>query len=1852
MPTATGVSITGSAEVGQILTGNYTYNDADGDLEGTSTFRWLRNGADIGGATLQTYTLAGADEGAMIIFEVTPVATSGVSPGTAEQSAAVGPVGSANTAPTATDVSITGTAEVGQDLTGNYTYNDADGDLEGTSTFRWLRDDSEIIGATLQNYTLVSADEGAMIIFEVTPVAQTGVTPGTAVQSAEAGPVLPTSSVTVMVYDFDGITSPSATHKAEDGEIDVSDAVIAAGTFGARRDAINGWASWGEATTDEYANLEGSDDVRYQGADPGSGDNAAMIFEFYIVEDPADIFQIDVAVELSQGAATDAVYVYLWDYNTNSYLVGNSYGGTSDSVVSFSVAANVEDYVDPGTGQLTVFVVNMDTDDWIQVDDISVSVHSSTLPMLTMAENPASAGMTDPAVGKYPFESGTIVDILATSYAGCDFFSWTGGVTDPDLASTTVLVDGDKTVTANYTLLSSAFLSDTDFDASVDDDDLIFNDAGQDWYESRQDGILGPTFLSLDETDVGGNTNKKAKITGSPDFNTYLSQEFASPQTGTFGVQWDIYMDEIITSTGYTRSGFMFIGDDADGQRGPNSTGGDRFVYMAFEDGSVPGTMDLVVRVPGTEWSSSLIQLNQDQWYTISVVVNVAANTYDIFVDDVLVGENIQTYTSKASVTHISFASWNDGPGSFYVDNVTEAAVPNIPPTATGVSISGTAEVGQELTGNYTYSDADGDLEGDSTFRWLSDGVEISSATGQTYTLVGADEGAMIIFEVTPVADTGASPGTAVQSVAVGPVGAANTAPTATDVSISGTAKVGQELTGNYTYNDVEGDLEGDSTFRWLRNGSEIGGATLQTYTLAGADEGAMIIFEVTPVADTGASPGAALQSAEVGPVVSSGTNTPPTATDVSISGTAEVGQDLTGNYTYNDVEGDLEGDSTFRWLSDGVEIPGATGLTYTLVAADLGAMIIFEVTPVADTGASPGAALQSAEVGPVGAANTAPTATDVSISGTAEVGQELTGNYTYNDVEGDLEGDSTFRWLSDGVEISGATDRSYTLAGADEGAMIIFEVTPVADTGASPGAALQSAEVGPVLPASSVTETVYDFGDGTGVHHAWGTYTDYWSQDLEGQRRASQMSTEVTDVSGQTDAYDRLALSDATGGDSDTNRYINPDEGSGDESTLIVEFNITENLDDIFKIDVLWEGYGDANHHMELYIWNYVEGNWGDGRGKYGENNFMADGSGSTDFFLSGSVTSNVNDYISLSGEITLLIYDDAASEDSFHDYVSITVHSSTLPMLTMAENPASGGMTDPALGKYPFELGTIVDISATSYAGCDFFNWTGGVTDPDLASTTVLVDGDKTVTANYTLLSSAFLSDTDFDASVDDNDLRINDAGQDWYESRQDGAGGPVLLSLDTTDVAGNVSKKAKITGSTSLNTYMSQEFGSPQTGTFGVQWDIYVDDIDTSGGDTRSAFMFIGESSDGQRGPNSANSERFVYMACDVDGSLPGTMDLKVYDSGWSDSLAQLNQDEWYTISVVVDVATSTYNIYVNDVIVGENIQANTSLSSVTDISFASWNDGPGTFYVDNVQEVSLVTVPNCSGLSESAAITLITSAGFFQGPTSTEFDLIIPAGDVTRTMPAGLTQAPSGAYVDLVLSDGPPPNLPNVVGNDEATAVTTIESFGGLGLVANVIYDYDPVWAAGLVASQNPAAGDPVFPGTVVDLVVSLGPEPPGLMADTDFDASVDSDDLRDNVPGRDWYESRGDVPTLLFLDETDIGGNSSKKAGFTGSASGNAYMSQEFKTPQTGVFSIQYEIYVENILDISDPDRTGWTMIGDGGGTSGGPNSTGSERFVLMAFYKDGGGDTGTMELVAREPGQAWMVNPSPRSPQT
>ncbi len=199
----------------------------------------------------------------------------------------------------------------------------------------------------------------------------------------------------------------------------------------------------------------------------------------------------------------------------------------------------------------------------------------------------------------------------------------------------------------------------------------------------------------------------------------------------------------------------------------------------------------------------------------------------------------------------------------------------NTAPQALSVSISGDPRLGQQLTGQYVYFDADGDAQGTSTFRWLRDGAAITGATGTTYSVVVADSGHLIAFEVTPVAATGVSPGAAVQS---SPLAILNSAPVASNISISGTPKVGSPLTGAYTYSDAEGDPEGASQFQWLRDGSPIGGATGINYLLTTVDAGHAIVFQVTPVAVSGVTPGTTVRSASVkivqAPAFTSGNST------------------------------------------------------------------------------------------------------------------------------------------------------------------------------------------------------------------------------------------------------------------------------------------------------------------------------------------------------------------------------------------------------------------------------------------------------------------------------------------------------------------------------------------------------------------------------------------------------------------------------------------------------------------------------------------------------------------------------------------------------------------------------------------------------------------------------------------------------------------------------------------------------------------------------------------------------------------------------------------------------------------
>ncbi len=172
-------------------------------------------------------------------------------------------------------------------------------------------------------------------------------------------------------------------------------------------------------------------------------------------------------------------------------------------------------------------------------------------------------------------------------------------------------------------------------------------------------------------------------------------------------------------------------------------------------------------------------------------------------------------------------------------------------PEAQNVTTSGTAVVGQQLTGNYTFSDADGDTEAGSTYKWYRDGQAIPNATGKTYTIASADQGKKLTFGVTPKSSTG-TPNVGAEVKAAESATVQGRAPEAQNVTISGTAVVGQQLTGNYTFSDADGDSEGGSVYKWYRAGQEIGSQSQKAYTLTSADQHKIISFGVTPKSISG----------------------------------------------------------------------------------------------------------------------------------------------------------------------------------------------------------------------------------------------------------------------------------------------------------------------------------------------------------------------------------------------------------------------------------------------------------------------------------------------------------------------------------------------------------------------------------------------------------------------------------------------------------------------------------------------------------------------------------------------------------------------------------------------------------------------------------------------------------------------------------------------------------------------------------------------------------------------------------------------------------------------------------------
>jgi beta-lactam-binding protein with PASTA domain len=135
--------------------------------------------------------------------------------------------------------------------------------------------------------------------------------------------------------------------------------------------------------------------------------------------------------------------------------------------------------------------------------------------------------------------------------------------------------------------------------------------------------------------------------------------------------------------------------------------------------------------------------------------------------------------------------------------------------------------------------------------------------------------------------------------------------------------------------------------------------------------------------------------------------------------------------------------------------------------------------------------------------------------------------------------------------------------------------------------------------------------------------------------------------------------------------------------------------------------------------------------------------------------------------------------------------------------------------------------------------------------------------------------------------------------------------------------------------------------------------------------------------------------------------------------------------------------------------------------------------------------MVTVPDVSGMTQSAATSTIVAAELTVGGTADEASWQVPAGSVIRTTPGAGASVVHGSAVTLVLSTGPiMAAVPDVVLKDQGIAQSLLNSAGFL--TGTVTTANDNLVMPGGVLSQSPAAGTSLLQGSPVNLVVSIGP----------------------------------------------------------------------------------------------------------------------------------------------------------------
>ncbi|POF31663.1 T1SS-143 repeat domain-containing protein [Roseibium marinum] len=621
------------------------------------------------------------------------------------------------------------------------------------------------------------------------------------------------------------------------------------------------------------------------------------------------------------------------DYTVEQLAPIDHPDGSSENNVSFDVTYRVTD-LDGDTIDGTL-PINVDDDSPVANDDTTATSEDTAVLIDVFANDLAGADgvdlSTDVAVasgasnGSVSYNNnGTFTYTPNGGYAGADSFTYTITDADGDQSIATVNItvsavdDGEATVTITGTAAEGSTLT-----ANFGDDDPDGAASGV-AYQWQRDGadIVGATGTTYDlvADDVGAKITVEVAYTDGQGF----SENIESPQTDTV--------------TALNAAPVLALNDIAAG-----ATAFDDFSSGNYSGGSGwngnwneidPGSQN-DIRI-----SSGRLRFDDstDGGESISRAIDLsgmstATLSFDYRGDDLDFGENVQIQAWNGSSWDTLGTLGGDSGGNFSIglSSAQIGAHTQIRFLAQGnwessenfyidnVSVTNLAKVSStDFVTSYT--------EGDAAVSVAAAGPTITDDNtilqSATIHLTNAQAGDILNTSgVTGVTVDGSS--------------------TATSVVLTGNAslEVYQAAIQAITFANTNDDADTTTPRTVEVSVTDIGGLTSNTAT-------AEITF--LPVNDGNAS--------------------------VGITGTAKEGSTLTANFGDDDPDGAASG-VTYQWQRGGADIDGATGSTYDLVAADVGAKITVEVAYTDGQGFSEN--IESAQTDTVTTLNAAPTPGD-----------------------------------------------------------------------------------------------------------------------------------------------------------------------------------------------------------------------------------------------------------------------------------------------------------------------------------------------------------------------------------------------------------------------------------------------------------------------------------------------------------------------------------------------------------------------------------------------------------------------------------------------------------------------------------------------------------------------------------------------------------------------------------------------------------------------------------------------------------------------------------------------------------